>query len=307
MTGKPETLPDLCSALTVVAARSAPQLAALARWLADRPEEIAFQSVRGLAAMAGSNAGTVVRLSQSLGFQGYEPLQTHVRSILRAQTAYGYGDRAEALLGKDMAELAVMMHRSARENLDALYSPAVEAQITLCADALMQARQVHCIGVRSCYSVAHYLSYTGALAFPNFQLTPSQPGLVLDTLSGTGPEDIVIAISYAHYSMEIVRGCGVAHETGARVIAMTDSHAAPVARGAWQVFRLPMAGPQLLPSLSAAFHLCERLLVALTARSPAAALRLRQTEQRLLRHGGYVGDERASHDPGQPRIPRARP
>lgn len=44
-----------------------------------------------------------------------------------------------------------------------------------------------------------------------------------------------------------------------------------------------MAGPQMLPSLTSAFHLCERLLIGMSRNNPAAVERLRQTEERLIR------------------------
>ncbi|MDP2063424.1 MAG: MurR/RpiR family transcriptional regulator [Phaeovulum sp.] len=282
------TLAELAAALTRASASATPQPAALARWLADRPEEIAFQSVRTMAAMSGSNANTVLRLARVLGFAGFEPLQTAVRDLLRRETTADLASRVAALRAHSSKDLGASLRAATLGNIEALYTDALDAQIARCAEALLAARRVHCLGVRSCYSVAHYLSYTGTMAFANFQPTPAQPGLIVDAMSTCTPEDIVIAISYAQYSAEVIRGCDIAQGCGARIIALTDSHASPIARGAWQVFRLPMAGPQLLPSLTGAFHLVERLLVELASRSPDTEQRLRDAEARLLRYGGYV-------------------
>jgi len=283
-----DSVADLHGRLSALAADAPPQLAALAAWLVDRTDEIAIRSVRQLATEAGSNANTVVRLAQAMGFSGYKPMQTQVRQSLRESGPLGYARRAAALAEGSAADRRSDMQATVHTNIDAIYTPAYETQIAACVPALLAARQVHCIAVRSCYSVAHYLSYTGALAFGNFQPTPAQPGLLVDALSTCTPDDIVIAISYAHYSAEVIRGCKIAHDCGARVIALTDSYASPIARGAWQVFRLPMAGPQLLPSLTSAFHLVERLLIELSAVSPQTEARLRDTESRMIRFGGYV-------------------
>lgn len=285
---KIETIDDFRRMLDHAARTSSPQIAALARWLSSCPDEVAFRSVRQLAMAADANPNTVVRLSAALGYEGYGALQTAIRELLRPET--GYAQRAAALnaRGSGKGWPASEMTAAAQVNLQALDTPAALSQIEDSVTALLAARHVHCIGVRSCYSVAHYLSYAGAMALPNFQPTPSQPGLLADALSACTPEDVVIAISYAHYSCEVVRGVQIARDCGARIIALTDNFASPIAQGAWQVFRLTTEGPQLLPSLLPAFHFCEILLAELAARTPDTESRIRAFEKRMLHVGGYV-------------------
>ncbi|MGB3278716.1 MAG: SIS domain-containing protein, partial [Pseudorhodobacter sp.] len=116
----------------------------------------------------------------------------------------------------------------------------------------------------------------------------TMPGGIVDQMSQATPEDIVVGITYAHYSAEVVRACQIAQSCGARVLAMTDSHAAPIAVGAWKVLRLPMAGPHFMPSLNSAFFAAEMLLVGMAARSDTAAERLSAFEDRIQQFGGYA-------------------
>ncbi|ADZ69531.1 MurR/RpiR family transcriptional regulator [Polymorphum gilvum] len=283
----PETMPALRQCLAGLATDAPPQLAKLAHWLIDRPEEIAFNSVRMLAALADCNANTVVRLARTLGHTGYDPLRAAVQEMLRTPPS-GYAARAAALATRGAADVFAEMKSAAHANIDLLFTPELSAGLSECIDALLNARQVHCIGVRSCFAVAHYFTYVGAMAFPNIRPAPGQPGQILDTLSACTPDDVVIAVSYEDYSLEVVRGCQIARESGARVLALTDSYASPIAEGAWQVIRLPMAGPHLLPSLVTAFHLVELLLAELSARDPKTEARVRDFEARLLHYGGYV-------------------
>lgn len=273
------------------AAHSGPaQLASLARWLSKQPDEAAFLSVRRLAKASGANPNTVIRLAASLGFDGYGALQHSVRALLKPENGV-YSQRAAALKSLNAEQLAHDLRESTFANVEGLYTAAVQAQIAETVTRLRGARHVHCIGVRSCYSVAHFLSYSGGMVMDNFVPTPAQPGILTDTLANCTPDDIVIAISYAHYSSEVIRACQIARDCGARIVAMTDSYASPIARGAWQVFRLRMEGPQLLPSLLPAFHLCEILLAELTASDSGAENRIQEFERRMLRIGGYLPAE----------------
>ncbi len=61
---------ELRDRLAALASEGAPQVAALSAWVLEHPQEVAFKSVRALAQASGVNSNTVVRLAQTLGFDG---------------------------------------------------------------------------------------------------------------------------------------------------------------------------------------------------------------------------------------------
>ena len=276
----------LKGALAKVAAEGPPRVAALAAWALERPEELAFGSVRGLAAAAGVNANTVVRLAKALGFDGFEACRGAFQHALRRR-GRAYAERAADLrAGADVFEAT---RRAQEANAAAIFTPPDAALVAECAERLLAARRVHCIGVRSCYAVAHYFGYVGAMAFPNVVQTPAQPGAIMDAVSALGPEDAVIAITFAHYSAEVVRAARIAAGNAVPLIAMTDSLASPIALGAWRTVELPMQGPHFMPSLAPAFVFAELLLAEMAARAPGASARIEEFEARIMAHGGYLG------------------
>ncbi len=281
---------DLKAALARIGAEGTPALRQFAPWVLDNLPQVAFHSIRGLAQQAGVNHNTVTRLARELGYDGFDAFRADVRAGVEAGLGLGsYGARARNLRQGHREDALAAVIAAHRGNIELLLSPETLQTLEVCIDPLLTARRVHAIGVRSCYSIAHYLSYVGGMAFANFAEGPSMPGAIVDQMSRAGPEDIVVAITYAHYSQEVVRGCEIARTRGARVLAMTDSHASPIAAGAWQVLRLPMAGPHFLPSLNSAFLACEMLLAAMAARSETAADRVSDFEARIGQFGGYTG------------------
>lgn len=284
MTAPPPSLRDR---LSRIAATGTPALAQLAAWVLDQSSEVAFSSVRGLAGKAGVNANTVTRLAKELGYDGFDAFRADIRKAL-AQRAPSYAARAQALRSRTNTDIFTEMLEANRANADLLHAPELLETLESCIDPLLGARRVHSVGVRSCYAIAHYFAYVGSMAFANFRESPAQPGAIMDQLSMAGPEDIVMAISFAHYSTEVVRACQIARDCGARVLALTDSHRSPLAVGAWKVVALPMAGPQLLPSLSTAFSVVEMLLSGMAARSPDAVANVTAFEDRITRYGGYI-------------------
>ncbi|THD71756.1 MurR/RpiR family transcriptional regulator [Thalassobius vesicularis] len=266
-----------------------PKLAQFAQWIQDNLHQVAFNSIRGLAQLADVDSNLVTRLVRELGYGGFDAFRAEVQQIVQ-RTGASYGSRARALRDRSEADIYAEVISASRENMNMVTAPESIAGLDACIEPLLTARRIYVVGVRSCYSIAHYLSYVGGMAFENFQEVPSVPGAILDQMCATGPEDIVIAITYEHYSAEVVRACQVAQDCGARVLAVTDSYNSPIARNAWKVIQLPMAGPQLLPSLNSAFLAVELILAAMTARSAGAADKVSSYEDRITRFGGYTED-----------------
>ena len=277
---------ELRAALIALSHSAPPKLAGFARWLLDHLPDVAFHSIRGLAQKAGVDANLVSRLSRELGFDGFDAFRSNIQGLVQSKQ-HSYERRARALRDHGPGDVYGAVIAASRANMDRVTDPALVAEIDSCIDPLLAARRIYSVGVRSCYAIAHNLAYTGAMAFPNFEQVAAVPGAILDQMSETTPEDIVIAITYEHYSAEVVRACQVALDRGARVLALTDAPGAPVARGAWKVICLPMAGPQLMPSLNSAFLAIEMILAAMAARSPDAADNVARFEDRMSRYGGY--------------------
>ncbi len=281
------TLDDLSRDLAALAREGSPAIASLAQWVLERPQEIAFNSVRGLAELAGVNVNTAYRLSIALGFSGYDECRRAFQSALRHGKGL-YGRRAEQLSGLSRGSLVDDLRSAAHANLDEALSDGNVDKIRDAATRLLAARRIYCIGVRSCFSLAHYLAYTGGMAFRNFERPLVEPGSIADTFAQAETGDIAILITFSLYSAEVVRASEAALSKGVDVIAITDSYASPIARDAKLVFCLPMAGPQPLPSHGAGFALAEGIITEMIAQSPSAPDRIAEFEDQMVKLGSYL-------------------
>jgi DNA-binding MurR/RpiR family transcriptional regulator len=281
------SLDALSRDLAALVRDGSPAISRLAQWVLEHPQEIAFQSVRGLAALSGANVNTAYRLSVALGYSGYDECRRAFQGALR-QSAGLYGARAARLSARDDAAMIAEVRDAARANLDAAFSDENIGRIRAAAARLLAARRVYCIGVRSCFSLAHYLAYTGGMAFDSFERPLVEPGSISDTLALATPEDVVVLFSFALYSAEVVRARDAAVARGAGIVAMTDSYASPLARDADIVFCLPMAGPQPLPSHGAGFALVEGIIAEMIAARPDAPGRMAEIERRMVELGSYL-------------------
>jgi DNA-binding MurR/RpiR family transcriptional regulator len=268
-----------------------PRLRKAGRYLLDRPENVALYSMRSVAADAGVHPSTMVRLARELDLAGYNELRDVYRSWLREQHG-PFAPRARALqrrragAGEDVPDALVA---AAHTNISRSFDRISHAQLIACADAVMAAREVYVVGLRSCYPVAFYLHYCLRLVFPRTRLLDGRAGAWADDLRDVSGEDIVIAVSITPYTRETVRAVRYAAENGAAIMALTDSPDSPIARGAAQVLLFETSGPAVLQSIVPALVIAEALVTLLVARGGKAAVAaLRRSERQLSGLDAYI-------------------
>ena len=85
-----------------------PQLQQAARHVVDRPDDVALLSMRSLALAADVTPSTMVRLAQSLGYEGYNEFRELFQQRLRVGPS-GYVERARDLQTRGMAGVYGLM------------------------------------------------------------------------------------------------------------------------------------------------------------------------------------------------------
>ena len=117
---------------------------------------------------------------------------------------------------------------------------------------------------------------------------------MVDELAGAGPADAVLVLSVAPYAVQSVETARFAKATGAHLIAVTDSRAAPLAPLADTLLLVPTATPQFFPSQAATVALLEALIALLVSSGDRAVLaRIEEVEQHRRRAGVYWSGEEA--------------
>jgi DNA-binding MurR/RpiR family transcriptional regulator len=108
-------------------------------------------------------------------------------------------------------------------------------------------------------------------------------------LRAVDPRDAVVVASFAPYSREALLVAEHVRQTGATLIALTDSRASPLAREARVVLQFEVTSPSFFPSVAAGVALTEALLERLVADGGDAVVqRIEQVERGLFDSGIYA-------------------
>jgi DNA-binding MurR/RpiR family transcriptional regulator len=284
----PDSFDQLAALIRARFSELSPQFQMGAAFLLDHPDEVAVSSMRKVAERAQVQPASLVRLSQQLGFPGWnelrnlfvarvrtrpEPLTTRARSLVKAN--------AKDALANDL--LVAQQH-----NLDV--TAAHNARVTVeTARLLRRAPHVHVAGFRSCYAVAFGLVYGYRLFRSSVSLLSGEAGTLEMQLRTIARDSATIVISFAPYSVEAARVAEAALEKGSKLIAITDSAVSPIALNADKVLIFSHESPSFFPSLVAATAIAESLVAHLLALEGSEAVaQLEIAEQSLHGKGAYV-------------------
>ena len=203
----------------------------IARFILEHYDKAAFMTASRLGVTVGVSESTVVRFATELGYDGYPHLQRALQEMIRnkltsVQRMEVAGDR---MGGRDV--LQTVLHADTdmiRVTLDEIDRDAFQGAV----DALMGAKRIYILGVRSSSALASFLGFYFNLLFENVTLVHTNSvSEIFEQVLRVGPGDVLFGISFPRYSKRTLSAMKYARDRGARVIALTDSQLAAGARG----------------------------------------------------------------------------
>jgi DNA-binding MurR/RpiR family transcriptional regulator len=275
--------------------RLSPQLRKAAHYLIDRPDEIAFTSMRQLADCAEVQPATMVRLAQALGFDGYDTLREPFRDALRRQPA-GFGQRARKLLARTsrrrkdraLAQLANEMVAADRDNLSLSLEAIGSDELADAANVLANARRIYVVGQRSLFPAAFYVHYACSMFRENMILMDGNGGTFADCLRGISSEDAMLVFSFEPYSRGAVEATEFAAARGAKVIAVTDGLVSPLSSLTRHMLLVDTDTPALFKSVVPVLSIAQVLVAQILAQGGQLALTsVAESEHQLETFGAY--------------------
>ncbi len=261
---------------------------AIAGYLQDHPEEVAFMTASRLGATVGVSESTVVRFATEIGYSGYPAMQQAVQEMIRNKLTslqrlemtsrnIPPDKLLEAALGQDIDIL-----RRTRENMDtqAFYRAV---------DALEKSKRVFVLGAGSSLALATFLAHYLRLVFDNVQLVEAtSETAILQQMVRVNDGDAIIAISFPRYSRKAAKALRYASSRGMTAIAITDSPLSPLAEGASHLLLARSDMVSFVDSLVGPLSVINALIVTVAIRKkPEVAEALRRLETIWEEYGEY--------------------
>lgn len=252
----------------------------IARYLLAHYDKAAYMTAAKLGSEVSVSESTVVRFVMELGYAGYPEFQKALQELIRTKlTSFQRMEVTNHLIGDgDVLEKVLMANVDhIRHTLDGISRSAFRDAV----DAIVKAKTVYVIGVRSSSMLASFLSYSLQMIFDNVRLVDAtMGGELFQQMMSMGEGDVLIAISFPRYSKRVIKAVEFSRRTGADVVALTDSYESPIAPFAQQVLVAQSDMASYVDSLVAPLSLINALVVAVSrAREDEVKMRLQKLER----------------------------
>ena len=200
----------------------------IARYILDNYDKAAFMTAARLGQAVRISESTVVRFAAELGYDGYPAMQKAMQEMIRGKltTVQRIEVSYDRLGSQDVLDKVV---QSDIEKLRMSLNELNRADFSAAVDAIVSARRIYILGVRSSAALSDFLSFYFKLIFDNVcQVQTSLASEMFEQMLRVGEGDVVIGISFPRYSTRSVRAMEFARDQGATVIAITDSEMCPL-------------------------------------------------------------------------------
>lgn len=234
----------------------------IASYILESYDKAAFMTASKLGKTVNVSESTVVRFAVELGYDGYPAMQKALQEMIRnklttiqrievSNDRIGDQDILSKVLQSDIEKIRMTIEETNRENFNET------------VDAIVAAKRIYIIGVRSSAALSGFLTFYFNLIFENVvQISANTVSEMFEQMLRVNEEDVVICISFPRYSSRTVKAMKFARDRGAMVIALTDSEASPLAGMAQHTLLAKSDIASFVDSLVAPLSLINALIVA---------------------------------------------
>lgn len=231
-------------------------------FILENYDKAAFMTASRLGRTVAVSESTVVRFAAELGYDGYPAMQKALQEMIRSKLTavqrievtndrIAGHDLLPMVLQSDMEKLRMTLEEISREDFESA------------VDAIVSARRIYILGVRSANALSSFLAFYFNLLFEDVHhVQTSLASEMFEQMLRVEPGDVVIGISFPRYSTRTVRAMEFARDQGATVIALTDSEVSPLAEIAAYKLLAKSDMASFVDSLVAPLSVVNALIVA---------------------------------------------
>ena len=239
---------------------------AIAAYIMESYDKAAFLTASKLGSIVGVSESTVVRFAMELGYDGYPSMQKALQEMVvnRLTSVQRMGVASDRIGNQDVLTAVI------QSDIDKLRQTAEtinKDHFNAAVEAVLKARRVFILGVRSTAPLASFLGYYLSQMLDTVHtVTTSGTSAVFEQVISVDERDAVIAFSFPRYSTSTAQGALYCRSKGAAVIGITDSALSPLGRSSDHVLLAKSDMISLVDSLTAPLSIANALIVAIAAR-----------------------------------------
>lgn len=234
----------------------------IASFILNSYDKAAFMTASKLGKTVNVSESTVVRFATELGYDGYPSMQRTLQEMIRNKlTSIQRISVSNDRIGTQ--DILPMVMHSDIEKIRMTLEEVEQGEFDAAVDAIVKAKRIYVLGVRSASALAGFLGFYFNLIFENVIIVHTNSvSEVFEQIIRIGEGDVIIGISFPRYSQRTVKAMHFAHDRRATTVAITDSKLSPLASMADHALIAKSDMASFVDSLVAPLSLINALIVA---------------------------------------------
>ena len=264
----------------------------IAAYITDYYDKAVFLTAAKLGEEVGVSESTVVRFAMQLGYKGYPQFQQALAELVRVKL--DSVQQMENVYGRiSQSEILTTVLTSDAKRIQETLEMIDEHAFDMAVDAMLKAKHIYVIGIRSCAPLAEFLVFYLNMMFDNVRLVHTNSYRELfEQMMYIGRDDVIIGISFPRYSMRVLKAMEFANNRNARVITLTDSVHSPMNLYSSCNLVAQSDMSSIVDSLAAPLSVINALIMAICMKRQKKVVRnLEMIEQLWEEYQVYSSDE----------------
>ncbi len=252
----------------------------ISEYILNNYDKATYMTASKLGAVVNVSESTVVRFAIELGFDGYPDFQHSLQEIVRTRlTSFQRMEVTNSLIGDGDVLTKVLLSdiEKIKRTLEELDRDVFDRAVS----KIVGARNIYILGLGSSAMLASALNLNLRMIFDNVKMVvATSANEIYEQMMNIGEGDVMIAVSFPRYSKKAIGAVSFAQNSGADVIALTDSTVSPISRHADEVLYAKSDMASFADSLAAPLSVVNAIVVAVSRRKQdELSVRLRRLEK----------------------------
>lgn len=201
---------------------------AIAEYIRDNHDTAVFMTAAQIGNAINVSESTVVRFASSLGYNGFpdfmQNLVTVVKGNMNAPVMFDVD-----LMNSSQSQIINSVLRGDIDKINSTLADLDTVAFETAVDALISAKTVYIVGIRTCSPLAEFLAFYLRLIRENvICVTTTSTSETFEQMIRVNENDAVVGISFPRYSMRTLKAMEFASDRNAKVINLTDNMHSPV-------------------------------------------------------------------------------
>jgi len=198
----------------------------IASYIMENYDRAAFITASRMGRMVGVSESTVVRFAYEMGYDGYPALQRALQEMIRTKlTAM---QRIQLTSDMEQADVLRNVLKADMQNIRATVDTVDNEVFQGAMQAILNAKKLYIVGMRSAYSIAQFLAYYLSFVLSDIVLINGAMSDACEQMARIDEHDVCVAVSFPRYSTRTLEAIQYAKERCAGTVAITDAAASPL-------------------------------------------------------------------------------